>query len=378
MRLVIHLLIGFVSVLVFLGLVALASISGSSKADLFSADSYFFRQLIWAAAGAVVLATASRVDYHEWRSWAVPLLVLVTLLLILCFVPPIGLNIKGSRRWLNLGPLRFQPSELAKPAVVLFLAWWIKRNERKVVTLRDGVLIPMTALGVVLLLIFVEPDFGTTALLTALALSLLLLGGTRLSYVVALAVLLGCGFAVAVSLDPERLRRILAFRDPERYAADEAYQLLQALRAFRMGGLWGVGLGRSIQKMYYLPEAHTDFILPIIGEELGLAASLGILAMYIGIFALGLFIAWRAPDLFGSLLAYGCTMTVAGQAAMNIAVVTGSIPTKGIGLPFVSYGGSSLIVLGLMMGMLINVARHAGGMVVDTHTQPIKDRLQRV
>ncbi len=378
MRLVIHLLIGFVSVLVFLGLVALASISGSSKADLFSADSYFFRQLIWAAAGAVVLVTASRVDYHEWRSWAVPLLVLVTFLLILCFVPPIGLNIKGSRRWLNLGPMRFQPSELAKPAVVLFLAWWIKRNERKVVTLRDGVLIPMTTLGVVLLLIFVEPDFGTTALLTVLALCLLLLGGTRMSYVIALAVLLGCGFAVAVSLDPERLRRILAFRDPERYAADEAYQLLQALRAFRMGGLWGVGLGRSIQKMYYLPEAHTDFILPIIGEELGLAASLGILAMYVGIFVLGLFIAWRAPDLFGSLLAYGCTMTVAGQAAMNIAVVTGSIPTKGIGLPFVSYGGSSLIVLGLMMGMVINVARHAGGMVVDTHTQPIKDRLQRV
>ena len=174
------------------------------------------------------------------------------------------------------------------------------------------------------------------------------------------------------------MRRILSFLHPERYAEDEAFQLINALYAFIAGGLRGAGLGQGLQKRFYLPEAHTDFIFAIIGEEMGFIFTAGIVLLYLGFLFCGMFIAWRAPDRFGRLLAFGITLMIATQAAINIGVVTGCLPTKGLALPFIRYGGSSLLVCSFMVGVLVNVALHAGGAIEDDDTRIIKDRTVRL
>lgn len=373
------LLICLVMVLATLGVIMLASASGVQGESRYqNANHFLIRQVIWLALAGAGGVVAARIDYHRLRWLAVPLVAFVVILLVMCLIPGVGLLINGSRRWLGMGFANFQPSELAKFAVVLFLAWWVKRNERRVTTFRDGVVIPMGVMGVVLLLVFLEPDYGTTLLIGAVGMAILFLGGTRLSYLSIISVACLCLFAVAIAHDPNRLGRFLAFLHPERYAADKAFQLTQGINAFVSGGPYGTGLGHGMQKQYYLPEAHTDFILPIIAEELGFGASIGVLLLFLGIFVCGIAIVVRARDTFGRLLAFGITLTLTLQAMLNIGVVTGCLPTKGLALPFISYGGSSLVMSGIMIGVLVNVALHAGGLIDDEDTREIKDRLRAI
>ena len=341
-------------------------------------DHFLIRQVVWMAVALAAGAVASRIDYHRWREWWLPLVLGVVVLLGLCFVPGIGLRANNSRRWIGLGFASFQPSELAKFAVVVFLASWIRDNRRHVGTWRDGILVPMGVLSVVLLLIFVEPDYGTTMLISTVGLAMLFFGGTRIWHIGVVGAALGALFSIAVAMDPERLARLLAFLHPERYAQTDAAQLLAGLRAFSLGGPFGVGVGNGVQKMLYLPEAHTDFIFPVIGEEMGLPMTLLFVALYWGIFACGMAVTAGAPDTFGRLLAFGLTLMFTMQALINLGVVTGLLPTKGIALPLVSYGGSALLGCGLMMGTLLNIARRAARLVPDEHLRPIRDAVSRV
>ena len=372
-------LIAIVLMLVTLGVVMLYSTSAVRAESVYHNPHYFVtRQAVWLLLAAIAGLTLSRIDYHLLKRVAVPLLAFTILLLATCLIPGIGLEINGSRRWLKIGPANFQPSELAKLASIIFLAWYLKRTERRADEFVRGLVIPGGVLGLVLGLIFVEPDFGTTMLLAAVGGLILFLGGTRLRYLVVAAAGGLALFTFAVMQDEVRMKRILAFLNPEGYAKDEAFQLLNALYAFVVGGVGGAGLGNSLQKRFFLPECHTDFILPIIAEELGVTGSVGVLLLFLGFCACGVIIAWRAPDAFGRLLAFGITMLITIQMLINVGVVTGCLPTKGLALPFISYGGSSLLVSGAMVGILVNIALHAGGVIEDDESRPIKDSLHSV
>jgi cell division protein FtsW len=266
---------------------------------------------------------------------------------------------------------------VAKFAVVVVLAAWMSGLGRRVRNLKEGLLFPLTGLGLVLGLLILEPDFGTTLLVASVGMIIMFAAGARLSHLVTAATLGASAFAFAVARDPVRMNRVLAFWDPEKYPA-AAYHLAQSKVAFIRGECFGVGLGNSIQKQFYLPEAHTDFILAIVGEEVGFVATGLIVALFIGILVCGLTVSLSAPDLFGRLLAFGFTMMITLQAAINIGVVTGCLPTKGLPLPFISYGGSSLVMSVASVAVLLNIAHHADDRHVDEHTRTIKDRAHRL
>ncbi len=358
-----------VMVLVVLGIVMLYSTSSArGGSPLF----YLQRQLAWlvvAVAGAVAV---TRMDYHLWRRYAVPLLLLTTVLLVLVFIPGIGSRVKGSFRWIRLGPFGFQPSELAKLTVIVSMSVYMARYGRCGGEFKKGLVYPMAGLGIVAILIFIEPDFGTAMTVALVGMCIMFAGGTRVLYLLGVGGAGLAGFVAAVFYDPVRLGRVLSFLWPEKYPA-QAYHLTQSLNAFYLGGPVGAGLGNSIQKRFYLPEAHTDFIFSIIAEELGFAASLLVLILFAGYFLCGMSISIRAPDAFGRLLGYGVTMMITLQAVINMAVVTGLGPTKGLPLPFISYGGSSLVMSVVMSSILISIARASftGG---DVKSRSIKDR----
>jgi len=244
-------------------------------------------------------------------------------------------------------------------------------------TFLRGVLVPVLGLGFFAVLLMAEPDFGTTVLISLVIVALLYVGGARVSYLLGFGAA-GVGlFGLMLLQNANRMRRIFAFLDPEKYAQAEAWQLINALNAFAAGGRWGTGLGNSIQKYHYLPEAHTDFIFPIIGEELGLIATFLVLLLFVFIFFCGLRIASRAADDFGRFSALGITLMITLQAIINLAVVTGSMPTKGLALPFISYGGSSLLASAVMIGILINVAHTARSPSAKKRTALFKDRRRK-
>lgn len=377
MRKISSALIVIVVLLLSIGVVMLASTSSVRGTVAFD-DPYHFlkRQLAWLVVAIGAGLGASKFDYHWWQKIALPLAVLSLVFLALVFVPGIGVEVGGSRRWLHAGPFSVQPSELAKLAVIIGLSAWMTHIGRRAATFRAGLLYPVVGLSAVLGMLILEPDFGTTLLTGAVGMLILFAGGTRFGYLVVTSVLGGCGFVLAVMRDPVRMGRILAFVMPEKYPAT-AYHLAQSKVAFIRGGLFGVGLGNSIQKQFYLPEAHTDFILAIIGEELGFFVTLLVILLFLGVMLCGLVISFRAPDPFGRLLGFGITMMITLQAAINVGVVTGCLPTKGLPLPFISYGGSSLVASVVCVCILLNIAWHyeAGG--DDDHTRWIKDRAHR-
>ncbi len=355
-------LVGIVLVLMTIGLVMLASTSGVHGQTQFGDPAYFIkRQFISLALAAPVFFIIASMDYRYWRILALPLFGLALLLLVLALTPGIGITIKGSSRWIGIGPyLNFQPSELAKMALIIMMAWYMSRIQRRSGELVKGLVIPMSLMGVMSGLIFLAPDYGTTLLVGLVGFVMMFVGGTRIGYLLITGTAGAMMFAVAIMQDTLRMRRITAFLNPEQYARDEAFQLLNAIYAFVVGGPGGVGLGQSLQKRFYLPESHTDFIFAIIGEELGLSASLGVVVLFAALFFCGLRISLHAPDLFGKFTAFGITMMITLQAAFNIAVVTGCLPTKGLPLPFISYGGSSLLVTSAMIGVLVNIALQSG------------------
>ncbi len=369
-------LIAIVLLLLALGIVMLASTSGIKAAALYD-DPYFFvkRQAIWMALAGLACWVTAHFNYRYWRYLAPPLFIVSIVLLVLVLVPGIGVKVGGSRRWFHLGYFSFQPSEFGKFTLILMLAWWMAREKWRVGEFWRGTVMPLGFLGGMIGLVFVEPDFGTTLLCAIVGILILYVGGARIWYLMVFAAVGLTGFALAVMHDPVRWNRIKAFLDPEQYAMTYSFQLLNAINAFIAGGITGVGLGGSIQKHYYLPEAHTDFIFAIIGEELGLAATFLVVLLFAGLFFCGLRISLRAADNFGRNIAFGITMMITLQALINIGVVIGCLPTKGLPLPFISAGGSSLIVSLLQIGILLNIALQGRKPDVLPERPAIKDRV---
>ncbi|MEI7731442.1 MAG: putative lipid II flippase FtsW [Verrucomicrobiota bacterium] len=361
MKIVTTILIFCVAALIALGMVMLYSASMTQKGT-----HYLMMQLLWCALGVGAFAGTLSLDYHVWKRVSLVLFGLACVLLCLVFVPVIGLKINGAHRWLNLSPLRFQPSELAKLAVIIALAHYAERYRRRLARFKFGVLIPGAALAVVLGLILAGRDYGTTMLIGAVSAMLLLVAGVRWSAFLPVVLLVCLGLGAAIWSNPVRRARVMAWLYPEQHMDGTGYQTYQGIIALGSGGAEGLGLGDSRQKLGFVPEHHTDFILTIIGEELGIVATLGIVLGYLVILACGMFIAWRASDDFGTFLAAGITLLVCLQAFINIGVVTDVLPNKGLPLPFISYGGSSLLVMLASMGILLSVARQAGGTVNPT------------
>jgi cell division protein FtsW len=338
-----------------LGLVMLSSTSAYAPESHGSAMFLLKRQLMWLGIGVLVFVIAAGLDYHylqkTWWIW----FILSVGLLALCFVPHICHRINGSRRWINIG-VTFQPSEFAKLAAIATVAWWFSRDELYARQFLRGFVAPLFASGILMGLIAPEVDMGTTALIGATTFLLMFIAGTRLYYLLP-TIALGFVSLIFVALKmPQRWGRMMAFMHPDQYPA-EAYQTVQGLIALGSGGVEGLGLGNGRQKMMYLPFAHTDFIFPVIGEELGLRITLAIVFAYVIFILCGATIAMRARDRFGMLLGFGVVGIIALQAAVNIGVTTAMLPNKGLPLPFISYGGSNLIFCLLGAGILVNIYR---------------------
>jgi len=349
----------FVAVLgmLVIGIVMLFSTSAYARDS--HGDMYFFikRQAVWLGVGLVVCTVAAMVDYHFWqRTWYI-WFGAALIALAFCFVPHFGMRINGSRRWVGLGPLTFQPSEVAKVAVVFFLASWFASREKESGQFLRGFVFPFAIVAAALALIVLEVDLGTTALIGATMFVIMFVAGTHPA-LLGLLSLGGLGGILFVATHmSERMGRLAAFMDPERFKDDAGLQQMQALIAWGSGGIEGLGLGNGRQKMLYLPYAHTDFIFPMIGEELGLRVSLLVVFLFVVIIVSAMMIALHAKDRFGLLLGCGIVSLLALQAAVNIGVTTSLLPNKGLPLPFVSYGGSNLAACLFGVGLLLNIYR---------------------
>ncbi|MBP5319651.1 MAG: putative lipid II flippase FtsW [Kiritimatiellae bacterium] len=361
MRKVVATLTVAVVLLLAIGIVLLASAGTVRAQDIYGVPYHFFQsQLKWLGASIVVLIVASYFDYRFWKrfpllTWG--LFAFSLFLLVLVLVPGISETVKGSARWIKIGGRNLgQPSELAKITMVIVFAYWLDKVGAEVKGFLKGFLVPCAFLGVVAGLLLKEPDFGATAVIGVLGLAMMFVAGSRFRYLVAGGVLGACGVGALVMKNSNRMSRITAFMNPDANS-DAGHQLAQSILSFKNGGALGVGYTRSIQKFRYLPEAHTDFIFAIGGEEFGIIFSIGVLLLFVTFAACGFLIATHAQDRMGRLLAFGMTFLLAFQAAFNIGVVTGCLPTKGIALPFISYGGTNLLIAMAAVGILLNVGR---------------------
>jgi len=347
------------SSMILLGLgLTMVFISSTFLAQHQYQDPYFFfkRQVLYALAGVGILYLGSRIPYQKYQRYVYPFMFIALIGLILVFIPPIGAKVRGASRWIRLGPLTLQPSEFAKLAMVIFLAYSLARKQEKMKWFTVGFMPHMLVAGLYIGLIALESDFGTALTLAAIVFIMLMVGGTRLTYI-GLAGAAGLGLAaIAVIKDPKKIARFLSFLDPWKYGQDVGYQLKQSLLAIGSGGLTGLGAGQSRAKLFYLPDAHTDFILSIFSEEVGFVGVFLILVLFTLLVYRGILLSLRAPDTFGSYLALGLTLLIGLQAIINMAVVSGMAPTKGLSLPFLSYGGSSLLVNLLAVGILLNIS----------------------
>ncbi len=360
-----------VAVLLGLGMITLYSSSMNMELNRLTVGSDFLRsQMVWGVFGLAGCAVAAAVDYRRWKRMAPWILGFAVILLILVFVPHIGWAAKagrssggaaGAHRWVGLPYVlhspHFQASELAKLAVILFLAAYADHYQRQMGTFKQGLAIPIAILVIPLALIFREPDRGCTILLALIAGVMLIVAGVRLFYLAPLFLLAAGGLAFSFLHDPMRRTRIQAWLHPELYKDDAGYQAYQAMIAFGSGGWTGLGLGDSRQKMGFVPEHHTDFIFAIIGEELGLVATLAVVALFVTLLYCGIRIARQATDTFGRLLATGLTFMIGFQAFINMGVATSLLPCKGMPLPFISYGGSNLLLMLVSVGLLCSISR---------------------
>jgi cell division protein FtsW len=364
-RLMVHfgpdpwLLLG-VAALVGLGAIMVFNVSYFHGQEMGDAMHFFRKHVTSIALGAVAAALTSRVPSARLRRLAYPLLAVAIVLLAAVLVPGLGVRRSGAQRWFPLGPLSFQPTEVAKFAVVLYLAASLVRKGDRVRDFKFGVLPHCIVVGLVAGLALLEPDFGTAVLVFGLLAMMLYVGGARPLHLLALGSVALPALAWVIVMEPYRLARVLTFLDYTKDPQGMGFQLLQSLISFGSGGLSGVGLGQSEQKMFFLPAAHTDFIFSVIGEEFGLVGAGLVMALFVVVGARGLRIAARHPDPFASLLAFGTTMLIVLQAALNIGVVLGCLPTKGLALPFISYGGSAMMIVLAEVGVLLALAREAG------------------
>jgi len=326
--------------------------------ERFADGTYFLRKQLFAmTAGLTALVVCSLVPAATYRRLAYPVLALTFVVLVLVLIPGIGVSRGGARRWLMLSGFAFQPAEMAKLAVVLYLAHSMAKKEEMIRTFSVGVLPHLIVAGGFLGALLLEPDFGTALILTMLLYLMLFIGGARVHHLLATG-LMALPVLIYVMLKAEyRLRRLMTFMDPWREASSSGFQIIQSLIAFGSGQLWGRGLGESRQKLFYLPEAHTDFVFSVIGEELGLLGALVVLALFGVIIARGLRLTSRIEEPFDQYLAFGLTVLLGLQALIHMGVVMGLMPTKGLVLPFISYGGSAMVINLMEAGILLGLSR---------------------
>jgi cell division protein FtsW len=344
--------------LVAIGVVMVLSTSYLYAQERFADGFYFFRkQMIAIGFGLLGLFVSALVPFINYRRVATVVLVLTLAALILVLIPGIGVARGGARRWLPLGGFSLQPGEFAKVALILYLADSLARKGTKVETFKLGVLPYLIIGGLLLGLIVLEPDLGTSFVLGVILFLMLFIAGAKLTHLLAIGIAAIPLLAVVVLRAQYRVQRLMAFFDPWKDPERSGFQIIQSFIAFGSGQLWGRGLGESRQKLFYLPEAHTDFIFSVIGEELGLLGALTVLGLFAVIIVRGLRIAAKTDDPFGQYLAFGLTALLGLQALVHMAVVMGLMPTKGLVLPFISYGGSAMVVNLIAAGMLLSLSR---------------------
>jgi cell division protein FtsW len=363
-----YLLLASTIALLVLGTLMVYSASFAVAHNEFNDDAYFLiRQIAWVAIGTVGMLGAMRVDYRRWRLLSLVIMVAVIGLLVLVLVPGLGFRSYGAVRWIKLGPfLQVQPSELVKLAIVLYLADWLARRGTLVGDFFKGLLPFAIIVGVVAALVEGQPDLGTTAIIVGTAACVFFVAGANITHIF----LIACGGVAAgvvlmAHMTGYRLERIRAFLDPWSDIQGAGWHTAQGLIALGSGGPFGHGLGNGLQKFYWVPNAHTDAIFVIIGEELGFIGCLGVLGLFAIIAWRGFVIAWQAGDPFARLFATGLTCMLTLQALVNIAVVTNSLPYTGITLPFVSFGGNSTVISLIAVGLLLNISRHPRTMPVE-------------
>ncbi len=350
--------------LALIGLVMVFSASAIVAGNRFHDSGFFLkRQIAWLAFGFLLMHLTSHIDYTLWKKLSIPMLFCMLLLLVMVLVPGLGVAAKGARRWLRFGPISMQPAELVKLVVVIYMASYLTRKKDKIALFREGLLPALIVLGLLSGLVLIEPDLGTVVVIGLVTIGLCFLAGARISHLVTLAL---CAVPVVMVLvlgSSYRRQRLMTFLAPWKEASAAGFQITQSFLAFGSGGPFGVGLGEGKQKLYFLPEAHTDFVLSLVGEELGLLGTVTVILLFAVFVWRGFQIAARARVPFGQHLGMGITLLIGGQALVNAAVVTGLLPTKGLTLPFVSYGGSSLVVSLIGVGILLSISRdrHAGG-----------------
>jgi cell division protein FtsW len=321
---------------------------------------YFLRQVLFGGIGLAAMLALSRVDYHALDRWAPALAGIVVVLMVAVLLPGVGLEIQGARRWIDLGPLgSFQPAEAAKLAFAVFIARWTDRRQGRLHSASDGFLPFVIMTAGVLGLLMLQRDLGTAIVFCGILLSIYFAGGGRKRHVAILVVALLAAFVCLTLVESYRQQRLTNFLDPFKDPLGASYQPVQALIGLGSGGIFGVGLGHSVQKYFWLPEPHSDFIFAIIGEETGLIGTTLVLVGFVLLTVRGYRVAMRAPDRFGVMLATGITTWIGFQALINMAVVTDTLPATGVPLPFISYGGTALAITLAAMGVLLNVAAHS-------------------
>lgn len=342
-----------------IGTVMIYSASSILAMERFHDGQFFLKkQLFFLALGLAGMALFTRIPYYKLRKLAWPGIIFSAFLLVLIKVPHLGVKAGGAVRWLNLGVFSFQVSEMVKIALIIFLTGYLTENTGHIREFKKGIIFPLAVTGAMIGLILLQPDFGTSAILAAIAFIMIYLGGARILHLAGIASLF-IPVAVWVLLHQQyRIARLTSFFNPWKDPQGSGFQIIQSMISFGAGGFFGVGIGDSMQKLFYLPEPHTDFILSVIAEESGFLGVGAILLLYIALIIRGFKIALKAPDSFGNLLASGLTMLIALEAFINIAGVMGIIPLKGLALPFLSYGGTSLIMSLTLVGMLLNISTY--------------------
>ncbi|MDR2891733.1 MAG: putative lipid II flippase FtsW [Deltaproteobacteria bacterium] len=349
--------LGLVLVLLGLGLTMVFSASGVASIRLHDDPYYFFRrQMIFAALGLICMYVAYKIPRLKLEKLQY-LMLFGCLALLLLALSPLGVSVNGARRWINLGFIRLQPMEFAKIALVFYLAFFLSTKQHIIKTFSRGIIPPFLITGLFCLLLLAQPDFGGATVMTMLLFFMCLVGGTRLLYLVFSAGLAMGAASLLIIMEPYRFQRLTSFMDPFANAQGSGYQLVQSFYAMGSGGVFGAGLGAGRQKLFYLPEAHTDFIMAVLGEELGLVGVSVVFILLGLLFWRGMRIAMRQQDLRARLTAFGLTLVLAIPMVLNMAVVSGTVPSKGVPMPFFSYGGTSLLSSLICAGFLLNYSR---------------------
>ena len=344
-----------VAILVLIGIVMVFS---SSAAYTEHNDSFYFlkRQVLWCLLGTGLLLITKNLDYHKLHQYTYPIMIFTFLLLVVVMFPEFSKKVGGARRWLTFGGLSFQPSELAKFTLVLFIAKSLVKRADKLRSFAYGYLPNLIVLGFFFIPIFFQPDFGTVMVILAVTFTMLFIAGLRKKFLFLSILAIIPIVALAILFAEYRTRRIIAFLNPWEDPSGAGFQAVQSFYAFGRGGFWGAGLGESSQKLYRLPEAHTDFIFSVIGEELGFVGTTAIVLLFLIFIWRGFLTAYQAKDPFGTHLATGLTLLIGLQAFINLGVASGLLPTKGLTLPFISMGGSSMLVTMLSVGVILNIS----------------------